>query len=240
MAITINFPKLEKALRKDKKNVKLFYEKGIVILSGVAFAITDSLILAVDLKEFFIMEKNIESDEEMSELDMILFHLEQKVFSKEYWEELTKLSDMSIVEGKLKIENLHYTKTLDYEHEMNNFGSLLKILNDFNNYDELEDKSTEICLEVSSLISIIESWKTHLKLDTIYFKPIDKNYVKFTFKKRPYFFGFIDNKNINKDPFSYDAMKESLLRVNQLRKHYKELPDGPKQKKDESTNEQIK
>jgi hypothetical protein len=226
MAITISFPKLNEALRKDKKNVKLFYEKGIVILNGIAFAISPTLILAVNLKEFFMIEHHIESSEELNELDIVLFYLEQKVFSPEYWKELIALSDMSVDKGKLVVDNPKYTKVLEYDIEQNNFRVLIDILLDFNSYQNVDE---QVSLKMADILSINKCYSKEFKSDIISFQAIENNYVRFTFKDRKYFYGFINNRtDVTNDPFRFDTLREDLATLSDLKQFYKKGPEPPK------------
>jgi len=189
--ITLQFPKLETALSKNKKSMTDDDpRKGIIVIQNNAIVFSEDFCLVIDLYEYFTIDCMINDDGELAELKRILYYMNEKVFSAEYWAELTKGANMQMSNGMLAIETPKYAKDLHYKHIDVSLVAPLKQLID-------TGKSTNamvpnISLPFSAINSIYSILKTDFKTDHIIFEFLSQNRnVKFTFKNRKHVYGFI-------------------------------------------------
>ena len=86
--ITVKFPRLNKALTKDVKDLpEDDPRRGILVVNNTAIVISDHFVLAIDLLDYFTLECGIEDEEEISEVKRILYWMDERCFSKEFWED---------------------------------------------------------------------------------------------------------------------------------------------------------
>lgn len=227
--ITLKFPKLEKALLKKNKDLASNdVQRGIFVYDKKAFIKNNSLILCFDLYEYFTLECGVEDDEELKQLNMILLFMEGKVFSSDFWSELTKGADMEIDGEKINISNPKYSKELIYKEFDIDVYPLIKTFSKYTEFKSIETDEIAIPFNVFKLIG--ETIPTELKNDSImfHFKSTDQM-MMFTFHKRKYVFGLIlpDYVPVN-EAFKYDYLYETAAKLLEIESYYKpQLPIPP-------------
>lgn len=189
--ITVKFPALQKALTKDVKDLNEDDpRRGIIVINGCAIVLQDTFCLVCNLDEYFKIEAGIEDDFEIQELERILFYMDGKVFSKEFWLELTKGSNMKINNGSLYMENPKYSKDLHQKDIEIDFIEPLSAL--ANTQKQAIQVLSAIAIPFGALNTIYGCLSADFKNDIIIFEFTGQDMpVKFTFRKRKHFYGFI-------------------------------------------------
>lgn len=222
--ITLKFPKLEKALEKSVKDEPLDSPlRGIIVIDQKAIVFRHSFCLVVDLYDYFTIDCGISDDNELKVLKGILMYMNGKVFSGEFWDELTKGANMKMNNGALFVENPRYSKDLHYKHlDINIIEPLSKLMK----ASELKEGLVpSIGIPFLVLKTIYDTLASDFKTDTIIMEFNSQDgYVKFTFKKRKHFFGYIYPEfNAANEAYKFDAF-ESF--VDDFREHLQELKDA--------------
>jgi len=198
--VTLSFPKLDKALMSNTNLKDLDANdprRGIIVVNGHAIVLAAKFCIVVDLREHFIIDCGITDENEIKELDAILFYMNGKVFVREYWSELTKGGTMKMHEGMIYLKNPNYAKDLHFiETEINGEVidiSLFEPLSKLKEILTLEEKLTSaVAIPFGSLLAIGEILKAELKMDNIIFQFSNPDKpVKFTFDNKKHFFGFV-------------------------------------------------
>jgi hypothetical protein len=232
--ITVKFPALNKALTKNVKDLpEDDPRRGVIVLNNNAIVLRNSFCIVCDLYEYFTLEAGLEDDHEVEELDRILFFMDGKIFSNEFWAELTKGSNVKINEGNIFIENPKYAKDLHYkEIPFNLLEPLQKI-------EKIalqgENMLSAVALPFASLNIIYSCLAPEFKQDVIIFEfDTQETPVKFTFRKRKHFYGYImPHYDSIQEGFRFDildefysSVKEDIYRLNQ-EKEKKIIPPPP-------------
>lgn len=200
--VTLKFPQLQNALLKSHKDLKADDpRKGIIVLNNHAIVLRDDFCFVIDLLEYFTIECDIEDDDELNELKGILLYMDGKVFSKEFWTELTKGSNTKMRQGNIYIENPKYAKDLHHKELIVDMLEPLKFLQKANSLQE--NLISCIAFPFGALNTIYDCMKSDFKFDTmiLQFESQDRP-IKFTFRHRKHCFGYI-NPN-------YDATQEGF------------------------------
>lgn len=200
--ITIQFPALHKALTKDVKDLpENDPRRGIIVLNNNAIILRNDFCLVCDLYEYFTVESGIEDEVEIKELEKILYFMDGKIFSPEFWTELTKGANMKMKEGHLFVENPKYAKDLHHKIIPIDLLEPLKKLWKVN--EQPEELLSAIGIPFGALNIIYSCLSTDFKTDIIIFEFNRQDApVKFTFRKRKHFYGYINPH--------YDAVQEGF------------------------------
>lgn len=219
--ITLKFPKLEKALQSNVKDeLKDSPLRGIIILNDKAIVYRYGFLLAVDLYDYFVIDCGISDDEELKVLKGILMYMNGKVFSGEFWSELTKGANMKMNNGALYVENPRYSKDLHYKHlDINIIEPLQKMTRAISLSEALVGS---ISIPFATLKTIYDVLPSDFKTDNIIFEFHSQDaLVKYTFKNRKHFFGYIHpDYNSAQEAYKFDSF-ESF--VEDFQEHLEEL-----------------
>lgn len=206
--ITIKFPSFEKAISKNLKELDDDDpRRGIIVLNNNAIVINEDFCFVINLYDYFTIECGIESEDEIDNLKKILFYMNGKIFNSEFWKELTKGSNMRITNGLLYIENPKYAKDLHYTHADLN---VLEPLEELIGAAEMkENLISAIGLPFNALKTIYDCLASDFKTDIIIFEfNAQDQPVKFTFRKRKHFFGYIlPHYNSVQEGFRFESLK---------------------------------
>jgi hypothetical protein len=206
--ITLKFPKLDNALSKQLKDEPANSPlRGVIVLYGKAIVFRDTFCLVVDLEDYFVLDCAIEDDGELETLEGILLYMHGKVFSQEFWSELTKGASMKMSNGALFVENPRYSKDLHYKEIDIDMIEPLANLAKASSYEEKLVGS--IALNFHDLKQVYYTLSSSFKTDQIIlqFKSQDA-FVKFTFRMRKHFYGyFYPNYNAVQEAFRFDALE---------------------------------
>jgi len=207
--ITVKFPALDKALQKDLKDVKEDDpRRGIIVLENNAIVFRDHFCLVCNLFDYFTLEAEVEDIEEVNELERILYFMNGKVFSKEFWGELTKGANIKMKEGNLHVENPKYSKDLHYKELEYDLLKPLERL--YNAWKQEELPVSAIGIPYGALQEIYSCLSASFKNDVIIFEfnAQDKP-VKFTFRARKHFFGYImPHYDSAQEGFRFDLLEQ--------------------------------
>jgi hypothetical protein len=205
--VTLKFPKLNSALVKPTKDMlDDDPRRGIIVLEGNAIVLAHEFCLVVNLYDHFTLDCNVSDDEELAEINRILYYMNGKIFNVEFWTELTKGAHMKMKDGYLYIETTRYVKNLHYkEVEFNMFEPLINIKRAS---EVQENLLSVVALPFGALNSIFETLKADFKNDYIIFEfGMQGQPVKFTFKNRKHFFGYIlPNYDASQEGFRFDHL----------------------------------
>lgn len=188
--LTLKFPKLEKALTKSKDLSDNDPRKGIIVLNNNAIVINNDFCLVIDLMDYFTIDCNIEDEGEIKELKKIMFYMDHKVFTKEYWEELTKGAIMRMNGDAIYIETPKYAKDLHYKDMDINILFPLAMLKEVSKYNS--GIVSSIALPFGALKQIYDILPSDFKADHIIYEFSDQTRpTKFTFRNRKHVYGYI-------------------------------------------------
>lgn len=232
--ITLAFPKLEKALSKKTKNLpEDTPQKGVIIVQGHAIVFTDQFCLVCDLKDYFMIDCNISDPAELEVLDAILRYMNFKVFSKEFWQELTQGAGMTIDRGSLHISNLKWSKDLHHEElDANLYHPLFSLLK---TAEATKAAVGSIALPYGVLQTIYSTLASEFKNDDLILEFSSQDLpVRFTFNNRKHFFGYIiPNYDATQAGFLYEALNyftKDTEFVSLLEDEKKKMPPPPPSK----------
>lgn len=187
--IQLQFPKINNALNKklDDRGPG-DPQRGVNVFNGVAIVVRDNFIVCIDLMEYFVMELNIEDEEEIKECKKILDYMNYKMFPNDMWAELIKAVNIEIDSGMITVSNPKYSKDLHYKDVDVEYHDFLRKLSlSFNRHSSpLEDVS--LPLEAILTISRVLDLKSEKMI--FMFTGMDDP-ATFTFSKRKYVFGYI-------------------------------------------------
>jgi len=206
--ITLKFPKLETALQKANalKDEPLDSPlRGIIVLEQKAMVFNMGWMIVIDLYDYFTIECGIEHDDELNSLEGILMYMNGKIFSSDYWSELTKGANMQMKQGALEVENPRFSKDLHYK-ELN--VNIIEPLSKLTKARTLEESMVgSIAINFGVLNSIYKILPADFKIDDIIFQFSSQNdYVKYTFRERKHIYGYIKP--------GYDAVQEGFRFTN--------------------------
>lgn len=221
--ITVKFPALNKALSKDLKDLpENDPRRGVIILNNNAIVLRNDFCLVCNLYDYFTIECGIEDDFELEELQRIMFYMEEKIFSNEYWSELTKGANMKIENGVLFIENPKYSKDLYYKEVPVNLLEPLAALEKIS--IQPENLISAISIPFGPLNTIYSCLASEFKNDKIIFEfSSQEKAVKFTFKNRKHFYGYIlPDYDAVQEGFRFDTLESFIGEVSDLIKDLKE------------------
>lgn len=187
----LKLPKLDTLVSTDKDLTENSQSKVIKVKNGYAY-IQNGISVIVNLREYIKIENSLTTEEEIKELDEFMAYVEGKTFSKDYWKEMTKQCYVSIVDDEVLVEYgtynkfLQYTEMDDYEDESVVRKYLLQTLS---------NKTTEkerFVLDGTYIQKLQKAFSNELKTDQIMFSKVEgQSNVKFTFLRRDYIFGLI-------------------------------------------------
>lgn len=195
----LRLPKLDTLVSTDKDLTENSQSKVIKVKNGYAY-IQNGISVIVNLREYIKIENSLTTEEEIKELDEFMAYVEGKTFSKDYWKEMTKQCYVSIVDDEVLVEYgtynkfLQYTEMDDYEDESVVRKYLLQTLS---------NKTTEkerFVLDGTYIQKLQKAFSNELKTDQIMFSKVEgQSNVKFTFLRRDYIFGLIqeDQDKVN-------------------------------------------
>lgn len=195
----LRLPKLDTLVSTDKDLPENSQSKVIKVKNGYAY-IQNGISVIVNLREYIKIENSLTTEEEIKELDEFMAYVEGKTFSKDYWKEMTKQCYVSIVDDEVLVEYgtynkfLQYTEMDDYEDESVVRKYLLQTLS---------NKTTEkerFVLDGTYIQKLQKTFSNELKTDQIMFSKVEgQSNVKFTFLRRDYIFGLIqeDQDKVN-------------------------------------------
>jgi hypothetical protein len=189
--ITVKFPALQKALDKDLKDLpENDPRRGIIVLNNNAIVIRNQFCFVCDLYEYFTVEEGIEDQLDLEELERILFFMDGKTFGIDFWKELTNGANMKMVEGNLFVDTPKYSKALHYKdidiRLLEPLSALKKIT-----YQEPAPIDC-VAIPFGVLQQIYSCLAPSFKLDFIILEfNAQERPVKFTFKNRKHFYGYI-------------------------------------------------
>lgn len=195
----LKLPKLDTLVSTDKDLTENSQSKVIKVKNGYAY-IQNGISVIVNLREYIKIENSLTTEEEIKELDEFMAYVEGKTFSKDYWKEMTKQCYVSIVDDEVLVEYgtynkfLQYTEMDDYEDESVVRKYLLQTLS---------NKTTEkerFVLDGTYIQKLQKAFSNELKTDQIMFSKVEgQSNVKFTFLRRDYIFGLIqeDQDKVN-------------------------------------------
>lgn len=207
--ITLQFPNLHKALVKSKDLQDNDPRKGIIVISQNAIVFTDAFCLVVNLYDYFNIDCNITDDEDLEELEKILFFMDGKMFVEDYWKELTKGANMKVENGALSIENPKYEKDLHHrDFDVNLYQPLDTLTKVNSREDGLVTNISVPFVALKKIFDVLPDFKT----DDIVFTFATMNEpVKFTFKNRKHFFGYIQtNYGAASEAFKYEMFENFI------------------------------
>lgn len=191
--ITLKFPKIETALRKPNslKDEPLDSPlRGIIVLNQKAMVFNSGWMIVVDLYDYFTLECGIEQDDHLDTLEGILMYMNGKVFSSDYWNELTKGANMKMKQGSLEVENPRFSKDLHYKTLDINIIEPLSNLTTAK--DLVENMVPSVAINFGIINSIYKILPADFKNDDIIFQFASQDaYVKYTFRKRKHIYGYI-------------------------------------------------
>lgn len=195
----LRLPKLDTLVSTDKDLPENAQSKVIKVKNGYAY-VQNGISVIVNLREYIKIENSLTTEEEIKELDEFMAYVEGKTFSKDYWKEMTKQCYVSIVDDEVLVEYgtynkfLQYTEMDDYEDESVVRKYLLQTLS---------NKTTEkerFVLDGAYIQKLQKAFSNELKTDQIMFSKVEgQSNVKFTFLRRDYIFGLIqeDQDEVN-------------------------------------------
>ncbi len=225
--LTLKFPKLDKALAKDKDMRADDPRKGIIVLNNNAIVMNYNFCIVIDLMDYFTIDCGIDDDQEIAELKKILFYMDEKVFNKEYWGELTNGANMKMNGDSLFIETPKYSKDLHYKHlEVD----LLEPLENIKAVSESDQNLVStIALPFAAISQIYNVLSADFKGDYIIFEFADQTRpVKFTFRNRKHVYGYIyPHYDAAQEGFKFETMKE-FIRDEYVRDVLSELQEKKK------------
>lgn len=221
--ITVKFPALNKALSKDLKDLNEDDpRRGVIVINNNAIVMRNNFCFVCNLYDYFTIECGIDDDHEIEELQKIMYYMEEKMFSNEYWSELTKGANMEIQEGHLFIENPKYSKDLYHkEISVNLIGLMIQLEKVC---QQKEDLVSSIAIPFGALNTIYSCLSSEFKNDKIIFEFTSQDRpVKFTFKDRKHFYGFVmPDYDAAQEGFKFDIFESFIREAEELIKDLKE------------------
>ena len=207
--VTLKFPKINKALRKDLKDTPIYSAyRGVIILDSKAIVYRENYCLVVDLMDHFTIDCGINQEEDLKELEGIMMYMNGKVFSNEFWEELTKGAGMKMSNGNLFIQTPKYSKDLHYtfpEVDIKIIDALREL--ELARFRELNVVQS-ISLPFVALKEIYDTYPAFFKAEYILFEFCRQDVpVKFTFKGMKHFYGYIyPDYSSTQESFKFDNL----------------------------------
>ena len=209
--VTLKFPSLNKALIKNQKELKENDpRKGIIVLENNAIVLRNDFCFVINLYDYFTLECDIQDEEEVEELNRILFYMNGKIFSDEFWNELTKGSNTKMHNGNIYIENPKYSKDLYYKEIKADFLEPLLSLQSAN--EQEENLVSSIGLPFSVLKTIYDCMSSDFKTDILLLEFTSQDRaVKFTFRARKHCYGYIcPNYNATQEGFRFETFNNFI------------------------------
>lgn len=218
--ITVKFPRLNKALTKDVKDLPDDDpRRGILVVNNTAMVITNHFVLAIDLLDYFTLECGIEDEDEIAEVKRILYWMEERCFSKEFWEELTKGANIGIINGNLHIDNPKYSKDLFAQDVEISFYEPLYKLSKLKN--QAVNVLDTVALPFGAMKYIYDVMPTDFATDFIICEFTGQDMpVKFTFRKRKHVYGLlIPHYDAAQEGFKFDTLDQFVSDSSELLKY---------------------
>ncbi len=186
-------PSLHLLTNKNKKISGDNPSKYIHVLSGYAF-VNHKIIAAVNLREYIKCECDIDSDDDIAELDNILEWLEGKSFTSEFWSNLTKENIVKFAEEGLVLEQPTFTSQLHYQNVELDLRAPMSAVS--SNLDLEEVSLYRISFMGSDVDLLHKAFKNELKKDilNLEFSGASKT-VNFCLSQRNFIFGAIGSTN---------------------------------------------
>ena len=186
-------PKIHNFVDKSKNCENDSPKKHVHVVDGYAI-VSNSIIVAVNLREYIKAECDIDSDEEFEELTELINWFNGKSFSYEFWNEFVKQSIVVLkTNDVLEVELNSYNKQMIWE---NPFVDEAKLKGTFNQIIQnicREAESNERIAANGAYYSVLASaFQKEIKSDSLIFQfATSGNAIKFTFSRRDYIFGII-------------------------------------------------
>ena len=140
--------------------------------------------------------------------------MEGKVFSADFWKELTSGANMEIRNGSIFIENLKYSKNLHQKELDVNLIEPFEALRRLNK-QAVNDLSI-VAMPFGAFDKIFSVLKQSFKLDFIILEFTGQDMpVKFTFRNRKHFYGYIiPHYDAAQEGFLFEALDAFVLSIN--------------------------
>ena len=209
-------PKIHNFVDKSKELETDSPRKYVHVIDGYAI-VSNSIIVAVDLREFIKTELKIETEAEFNELTELIDWFNGKSFSFEFWNEFVKQSFVSLkADDCLEIELSSFNKQMIWEDPYVSQAKLKSSLKQIIDNICREGQEIERVAVNAAYYSLVSSaFSKEMKTDSLIFLFIpDGNAIKFTFYRRDYIFGMIplDNSAITSiTAFSIDSLFQDKI-----------------------------
>lgn len=159
--IYLKFPKMEKLLLKDTKELGSANPKvGVCVMMDHAVVLRNRDIVFFNLKDYFVKENDIDTDKKLGELKSVLDFMNGKMFTKAFWEELTKGAMVSIDEDRIELEGA-VRKDLIYEYREFVSSEIETYLK--SNASSVPASMPRKAFYVDSLLQLFSTFKTMLQ-----------------------------------------------------------------------------
>ncbi len=205
--VTLAFPKLNNALMKNTKEMRDDDpRRGILVLNNQAIVLNRDFCLVVDLYDYFTLDCEVNDEMELVELKKILYYMNGKIFGQEFWGELTGGANMRMNNGLLFIETPKYSKDLHYKdmpiQMLPALDKLQKLIS------QPEQLVGSVAIPFGALHTIYSTLAKDFKVDDIIFELTSQDQpVKFTFRERKWFYGFLmPNYNAAQEGFRFETL----------------------------------
>lgn len=186
-------PKIHNFIDKSKNCENDSPKKFIHVIDGYAI-VSNSIIVAVDLREYIKSEIDIDTDQEFEELTELINWFNGKSFSFEFWNEFIKQSIVSLrTNDVLEIELNSYSKQMIWEDPYVSNAKLKSSLKLIIDNIARDGESIDRIGINSAYYSLLSSaFQKEMKSDSLIFQFAPSgNAMKFTFYRRDYIFGII-------------------------------------------------
>jgi len=176
----------------------------IYIHNGIAMTFGDPVFI-VDLYDYVKTECNIEDDDDLSELESIITHLNNRSIPATAWKELTTECDVTLEDNEIVISKVSHKMILDLEYNSIGLPYFKKTISRYVKILESPTLARDTSAFKGSIIQLMGSvFKKETKSNTIRLFSCDNSAaVKFTVNGKPYIMGIFnideDVNQLNKD-----------------------------------------
>lgn len=186
--ITLKFPPLHNLVSKDTKELADDDpKKGIVVIKDHAIVTTHKSMVFFNLKNWFIKDLGIDSDDMLEELGAVLDYMDGKMFFFPFWAELTKGAVVSVEGNHLELDGA-VRKDLFYRDHQFDDKIIIEALE--NNLRSGPVAVSRHALYVEPILAVMNKLKGFVGNDTIAIESVGVNTnIRFTFEGNPWIFG---------------------------------------------------
>lgn len=185
----IRFPKLDKILSTNKRLEDSHFSKKVHVYNDYAIVSSD-IIAVVNIRAYVESYIGISNDD-YDEFNKIMDLMNGNSFSKTYWSNLTKMVELLPNEDSLTIASTGVHIDLINMNTGSGYKDVLKSAVENIYLDKI--KLDKFPLDGYVLDSIYKGFSNEMKRDIILFSSVkDKNKVMFSFKNKPYIFGYFN------------------------------------------------